>query len=147
MLMVRGNDKSAVLEISLLDVLSVISKGSVYHWKVLWLMAFGKSESQNILELENRINNSTHGFSLNWIELNAFARQFSQIIEIVVIGDRDPKNLIRYKKDVDMISNCEFVFELVDSSYWELHSSDNHFNEQVILFFDGVSIHETKNKV
>lgn len=135
---IHGNN-SSILSVSLKDVLDCVSSKPELHWTILWFEGIGGFKEFSALEFERLIKNSSKGHSLQMEELYTLSDSLDQLLEIIVIGDRDESNLKRYDSDDDMIQNCDLVLELVDSSYWVIHStfiSLSQFSEKL----DGVKI-------
>lgn len=121
---------SNVLLIELLDILSQIHNIEQYNWKVLWFDGISKNNDLDIPKLEQEIDNSQNGLALTSSELINFSESLCQIIEIVLIGDKD-KNKLEKSNDEVLKERCEFFFELVDSSYWEITSKNKLFMENI----------------
>jgi len=128
---------SIFLAVSLSDVLSQIENGTEYSWNILWVEAIGKLERKTMLEFEEKINNSKDGYALIWEELVELADSFSQVINILLVGDKDKDNLKRYDSDDEMRIKCSFCIELIDSSYWEITSNDLTSIEKLMLNIPG----------
>lgn len=121
-------DENSVLSVSLSNILNLINDPGKIYWKILWLEAVGNLEGEkSMLVFEQQINKSNDGYLIEWAELASLSNKFSQVIEILLIGDKDKRNLYRYKNDSDMHQNCCYVFELVDSSYWEINTKEEYF--------------------
>ncbi len=119
---IDGND-SKVLSVSLQDILKVLDDGHQLHWSILWIYAIGHLENnKNMLDFENEVNTSNKGMFLTWEELNKLSDDFEQLLEIILIGVNDVKDLKRYESNESMYSICKYTIELIDSSYWEIHS-------------------------
>ncbi|PRD43774.1 hypothetical protein [Sphingobacterium haloxyli] len=127
-LKINGDD-SDILSVRLEHLLNCYdrSEGDV-SWGLLWLDVVMRPEvGYNILELEGEINNSDFGKKISLEKLLEFSSQISQAINILVLGDKDPKNIKRFETDDLMYAKCEYVIELVDSSYWIVHSNNSVF--------------------
>ena len=74
----------------------------------------------------------------DWASLLAL-NQVDQIIDVIIIGNSNPADLHRYKTDEEMYEACDYCLELVDSSYWLLHSKNLGFIEQAKLRLPGVN--------
>lgn len=129
MIRLKGNDER-ILSIELFDILKYISNINNYKWKILWFDGISKKNAINIPELEREINNSPNGLNINSTELIKFSKSLHQIIEIVLIGDKDETKLRRCNDEI-LKDECEFFLELVDSSYWEISSSNLSFLENI----------------
>lgn len=129
-------DNKSVLSITLTDILSCIDSIEEYRWKLLWLTATSHLKKFSVLSLEEEINKSESGYEISATDLIKFNEKFSQIIEIMLIGDKDSSKLKRYKDDVEMKNNCAFCIELVDSSYWEVTSTDNKAIQSMLAKFE-----------
>jgi hypothetical protein len=121
-LILKGNNKSN-LSISFSNVLSKIRNGQEYKWKILYLEATTETDL-DIIDLEEKIRESELGYLISWEDLVMLSNQIYQTIEVLLIGDMHLHNLKRYVSENEMYLNCNFCFELVDSSYWEISCKD-----------------------
>lgn len=119
---IHGNNNS-ILSVNLNDILDCITHGDQFCWSFLWLEAIGSLESMTMLDFEKKINKSSNGYVTNWEELLILSKSFDQIIEVLLIADKDKSKLKRYTNDDEMYSICDLSIELVDSSYWIIHSN------------------------
>lgn len=118
-----SNEK--LLDINLKDILTNIKNGSHFNWCVLHIEGIGNNTKESIIEFENKVNKSENGLLINWNELTKLSEKFSQIINLLLIGDKDSTKLIRYQDFGLMYKECFYVIELVDSSYWEIRSKQD----------------------
>jgi hypothetical protein len=118
-----NNDK--VLSIELKDVLRCIANGNQFRWSILWLEAIGNIV-KSMPDFENEIRNSENGLMIEWKDLLELLKKIHQVIEIVLIGDKDISKLKRYSDHEAMYTACEHVAELINSAYWIIHSKDNN---------------------
>jgi len=125
-IIIRGSEE-LILSVSLLDIINQIEEPEKYSWNILWLEACGELENGTIIELENKINDSKNGLLINFTELSLLAKSFDQVIEILLIGDKNSDKLKRYNNIEDLYSECYFCIELLDSSYWSIFSSNDQF--------------------
>ncbi|ASZ09866.1 hypothetical protein KTO58_26600 [Chitinophaga pendula] len=116
---------SDVLTVKLSEILNCITDGDQYVWSLLWITAIGSPDDLLVLEFEEKINKSANGCIHDWKELFELSFRFHQIIEILIIGALDSSKLHRYTSDEEMYESCHFVLELVDSSYWEVHTKSD----------------------
>jgi hypothetical protein len=121
-----GDDKE-VLSVELKNVLECVVNGNQCEWSILWLEAIGNI-GKSIPEFEKEISNSEKGVLVTWESLLELSGKFDQVIELLLIGDKSISKLKRYSGNEEMYSNCEYVIELIDSSYWLVHSK----NEEVL---------------
>lgn len=124
-------DNSSFLSVSLIDILTQIENGEKYSWNILWIEAIGNPENTNMLEFEEKVNNSINGFLLSWNDLVKLSKSLFQVINIVLLGDENKNNLKRYSDDEEMYLNCTFYIELIDSSHWEIKCKDIKSVEQL----------------
>ena len=136
-LKVNGND-SNVLSINLKDILNCIKNGDYYEWSIIWLEGIGKLHNQSMLEFEAEIKNSSFGHLIKWYDLLELAGSFSQIINLLLIGDKSSKNLHKYANDMEMYTNCEITLELIDSSYWIICCKNTLIHEGMKKSLEGV---------
>lgn len=129
--MILRNNTNNILTITLYDILTQIKNIEHYKWKLLWIE--GISQQLNMLELEETINSSTNGFMITSNELKRMSLLFDQLMELVLIGDKNEENLHKSDNDDQMKSRCDFFIELVDSSYWEIISNNEEFIKKLEL--------------
>jgi len=122
-LRIKGNEDS-VLSVVLTDIIGLIDKPQQYNWNILWLQAIGELKEGSLLKLEKQINTSKSGHFISFENLMELSKSLTQIIEVLLIGDRKIDNLKRYVNNAEMYSVCDFCIELIDSSYWEITSND-----------------------
>lgn len=127
-----------VLSVNLNDILGEINDTSSNLWCLLYLNATANLEDGSILDLEREVNNSRNGVRFDWTNLKAFANQIIQGIDMVLIGDKVVEHLKRYPTDAEMQVTCRYVIELVDSSYWLVHSHDMRFIQRLLDNLPGV---------
>jgi hypothetical protein len=118
---IHGNENE-VLSIQSRDILSCIEDGYTCHWSILLLEATGHINGKSMTEFEKDVKSSKNGMLLEWGDLKDLLNGFDQIIELILIGDKDQSRLKRYDTDEEMYSNCQYTIELVDSSYWVIHA-------------------------
>jgi hypothetical protein len=125
------NQANGVLSITLNDILDCLNPKRDSYWKVLSLEVNGYDGSMNILDFEVVVNLSENGYSITLDQLRDLADSAHQIIEIMIIGDSNKTKLKRYETDVEIQSNCRYSIMLIDSSFWEINTSDNDFFEKL----------------
>lgn len=121
-----SGSSSKVLDVELSDILNCIENGSLFLWSLHWITAVGMPGDEEVLSFEESVNGSPNGVLYNWSELLDLANRFHQVIELLVCGDQNEMSLRRYEDDEEMMLNCDYVFELVDSSYWLVSSNDEN---------------------
>ncbi len=138
---IKGNGKNNVLSVDLSGVLCLIENGSQYRWAIFYLEAVVNPNTINVLEFENQIYNSKYGYPISFDDLAAFSKIIFQTIEIVLIGEADEhRKMIRYElDDFNSYYTHTFCLELVDSSYWEVRSTDEAFIKRIRDTFEGVT--------
>lgn len=135
---INGED-SSVLSVELKDVLNCIDQGEKSYWGLLWLDATViPSNEPSLVDIYREVNNSEVATVVAWEELIKLSSQINQTIDIVIIGDNDVANIIKYSTDEQMYNSCDYTLELIDSSYWIVHSNDDSFIEGVFDRLHGV---------
>ncbi len=126
---IRINDeKNGVVSAELKDY----SAGNSYYWSILFLEATGDlGEDRSMPLFEEEIKNNENGLILSWEELKSLANKFYQIIEITIIGCKDRSLLQRYKNYEEIYERCDFIIEMIDSSFWEIRSKDRSLIERL----------------
>lgn len=123
-IILKGNNED-ILSITLYDILIQITDIESYQWKLIWLE--GSAPALNMKELEYAVNRSVNGFLIDGRELVRISQLFEQLIDVIVIGDKNRNNLQKSDNDDEMKARCEFFIELVDSSYWEIATTNACF--------------------
>ena len=123
-LLIKQIGNQAFLDVKLKDILICIDNPDLYKWKILWIRGTGKA-NYSVIDIENNVNSSENGISYNIRDLIELSDSLTQLFEILVIGDRKLNKLIRYNDDFEMYDKCEFIIELIDSSFWEFTSSED----------------------
>jgi hypothetical protein len=139
---ISDDENTGVLSINLNDILSCIDKIELYKWKILWLTAVGKNEKVLALNLETEINDSDDGYEITSNDLLKFNDLFSQIYEIVLIGDKDKSNLKRDKDNTVIQSLCTYYIELIDCAYWEITTDDEKMIKNIFLKFKNAKLYK-----
>ncbi|WP_419699011.1 hypothetical protein [Mucilaginibacter sp. NFX135] len=119
-----GNRK--VLSVTLNDILSLLKIRSNLKWAILDIYAIGDlGENKSMLAFEEEVGNSENGIIFGWNDLMALSSKLEQIMEIVLIGNEDVSALKRYLSNKEMYNKCKCTIELIDSSYWLIHSTED----------------------
>lgn len=117
------------------------SEGLKLNWALLYLYATGDlGENKSIIDFENDIEKSPHGFCLSWQELNQLANKLDQVFDILIVGAISTDMIRKYKEDKDLYLNSYIVFELIDGSCWEVYSEDTSFIEKLAARFIDVKL-------
>ncbi|MXV18002.1 hypothetical protein [Hufsiella ginkgonis] len=132
---IEGDDKG--LSVTLQDILTNIPNGKTLYWALLWIEASGDLGDESILEFENTVNHSVEGTLIEWEKLHVLSSKILQTIEILFIGCKNHNDIKRYKEDKDMYSTCDYTVELIDSSYWLVHSKDTEAIEHLKKALNG----------
>lgn len=122
-IIIEGSDPN-VLNVELSDVLGCIETGESYLWSLQWITAIGKVGGEGVLNFETEVNKSPNGILYKWKDLINLSYRFDQIVALLVCGDGDKVNLRRYNEKDESVLNCDYVLELVDSSYWLVTTND-----------------------
>lgn len=136
---IQINDKdNGVVSVSLLDILNCF-EGKDLFWSILYLYSRGDlGEGKSIPEFEDAIEQSEKGILFTWLDLKELAGKFHEVWDLVLIGCQNQSNIRRYKSDEEMFANCEVVIEMVDSSYWLVHSHDENLIKKISGSFQEV---------
>lgn len=133
--------EDTILSVELKDILRCLNDPEGIKWNLLWLFGTGDlGEGKSIVDFENRINESENGLMCSWAEIKEFSNELFQGIDIVLIGDSETQNLKRYKNDEEMYLNCSYSIELIDSSYWIIHTNDEAFLNNLINSLEGIKL-------
>jgi hypothetical protein len=128
-LKLHGSERE-FLNINLYDILNALRIGRNLKWSVLAIQASGNLEIP-MQAFENQVNRSDRGLLIGWTELLKLSERFDQITNILLIGNKKAAALRRYDTEEEMRSSVDVVIELVDSSFWELHSRLNHVLDEM----------------
>lgn len=110
------------LSIELKDLISLFEDMSPLYWSILYFEGSGMLDGITMLDFEKEVNSSANGFHIDFTDLQNLAKNIHEITELVLIANRDKKRDKRYRDDYEMYLNCDFTMELVDSSYWLIHT-------------------------
>ena len=82
-----------------------------------------------MIEFENIVNNSMKGYFISSSELIELSEKIIYLIDIDIIGDSKLSKLDNIKQEI-----YDFKISLIDSSYWEIYSSNPIFLEKWFSF-------------
>lgn len=130
-----------IISVGLNDLLKIIQNGELFNWSVLWLEASGDlGDDKSIVALEQYIDKSANGLYISWKDLNLLANQFYQIIDLCIIGCKNKSLLKRYEDSEKMYEACDFVIEMIDGSFWEIHSKNLIYIDKLKQIFKNIEI-------
>jgi len=133
------DQKNGILSVELKDILGMIRNGNLLHWSILWLQASGDlGEGESMILFEKKIAQNDKGLLISWEDLNSLSNKFYQVIEICIIGCKDKNLLVRYQNCDMMYENCDIVIEMIDGSFWEIHSKSDFFINNLKNRFEAV---------
>lgn len=142
---IRILDKeNRVVCVTLPDILKEIHNGNSFHWSILYLYASGDlGENKSIVDFSDTLNKSEKGLYINWDDLNLLSNKFWEIIDIIIIGCKDEKQLHRYENDQMMYETCDIVIEFVDSGFWQIFTNDEDLIKRLAKKFKDIRFLET----
>jgi hypothetical protein len=115
-----------MIETTLDLILESIPNIDLYNWKIIYIN--GASEADfNMIEFENTVNKCIKGYSISSSKLIKLSKKIIYLIDIDIIGDLKSSKLDDVKEEI-----YDFRISLVDSSYWEIYSSNTVFLEKWI---------------
>ncbi len=115
-----------MIETTLDLILESIPNIDLYNWKIIYIN--GASEADfNMIEFENTVNKCIKGYSISSSKLIELSKKIIYLIDIDIIGDLKSSKLDDIKEEI-----YDFRISLVDSSYWEIYSSNTVFLEKWI---------------
>ena len=142
---IKGGN-SEFLSVDLEDILSCVKDGEEVNWGLLWIEATVKIDSElSFIHRDYEINKSKTATSITWEELGKLSSQINQAIDLVIIGDKNQSNVKRYATEDAMYINCDYTIELVDSSYWIVHSNNDFFIKNIFEKLKGVEYYNVMN--
>lgn len=129
-------DTITLLTVPLKKILTNIENIESINWRLLWLDATGNLKGKNILDLEADINKPSSCYTISYTDLIGLEEELHQLINLLLIGDKLLENILSYDIAKDNKYRCDYYFELVDSSYWEITSTDTLFITEVLNNID-----------
>ncbi len=138
-IIIHGDD-SPILSVRFEDILNCFeAKEHEIFWGLLWIYVTTVQEVDcDIVKFEEEINKSKRGKSISLDSILNLSSKIDQAIELLVIGDSNIENIRKYEGDKLMYENCEYIIELVDSSYWLVCSKDDSFIGNIFEKIQGV---------
>jgi len=113
-----------MIETTLFLILESIPTIDLYNWKITYINGTSQADF-NMIEFENIVNNSINGYSISSSELIELSKKFIYLIDIDIIGSLKSSMLDDVKGEI-----YDFRISLIDSSYWEIYSSNSLFLEK-----------------
>lgn len=127
-----------LVSVDLKDILIEID-GSRLHWSILYFDGLGALQKwHSISAFELNVNKSEKGLFISWKDLNELANQLWEIIDIIIIGCKDEKLLLRYENDETMYRSCDIVIVKFDSCFWEVFSKDQQLIQKLSKKFKDI---------
>jgi hypothetical protein len=134
-----NGDDNEILSVTLKDVLSCIDQGEKVIWGILWLdVTINLRVDGSIADSDYDINRSETATIVTWEQLTELSSQINQAINLLIIGDKTKSDIIKYSTDEEMYKNCDYTIELIDSSYWIIHSKNDFFIKNIFGKLQGV---------
>ena len=137
------DDINGIICVTLPKILSEIHDGNLYYWSILFMDVIGNlGEEVSVPILQKQIYDSKNGLFISWQDLSILAEKFEQVIDIIIIGSNEEKNLRRYEDDQEMYETCDFVIAMVDSGYWEVFSKEPDLIDRLATKFKEIEFLE-----
>ena len=124
-----GNSNDNILSIKLVDILCLVDNPKALIWRILWIEGVS-IKGFDMLAFEAEVKK---GLKVNYDELIDLNKKIVQIYDLVLVGDKeniDDKNE----------GNCDYIIELIDSSFWEVTSKNKEFIEKLRQTFHNCSV-------
>lgn len=120
----RQADGRSILNLA--EVLAMLpSSAAELVWAVQDLVVSGVTRSGgDVHEIEIQTKQEPSGLVLKWPDLLTLAGQVTQVQEGVLIGSRDPNHVPPLGADSGVLVTYPIVLEVIDASYWLLHTLD-----------------------
>jgi hypothetical protein len=118
-----GTDE--VLTVHLRDILAVIqSHVAGWKWSLLHLWAVGELPGERtVVDYEEMASASPFvGTRITERDLHLLASHTDQVIDAVLVGNADAREVMKRSSDDDLYRENELVIEANDSSYWRVVS-------------------------
>ena len=91
--------------------------------------------SDNNKNYQDDLEKSPNGLGLSWDMLLKLSNSFISLVDIDLIGNKDPSKNKTYLDDRTMYEACDIVINFVDSSYWLIFAKDEDFLKRLNLKF------------
>jgi hypothetical protein len=132
------------LTVEVRDVLPCVRDGESYHWTILFFEGVGDVTilGTDVLEIEHIARESPDGWPVTWPQLIQLSEHLEQCIDLMLVGCLEPMEKLGSKSDEYLYETCDIVFELVDSSYWIVHSHSNDLIECLKGRFENVTMYD-----
>ncbi|MGQ8869683.1 hypothetical protein [Myroides sp. TSA_177.3] len=115
-----GDSNEDILSINLGDILCFINTAKELNWKIVWIEGVSV-KGFDMLAFEAEVKK---GLKVSYDELIDLNKKIVQIYDLVLVGDKEN---IEDKKE----ENCDYIIELIDSSFWEITSKNEEFIEKL----------------
>lgn len=115
-----GDSNEDILSINLGDILCFINTAKELNWKIVWIEGVSV-KGFDMLAFEAEVKK---GLKVSYDELIDLNKKIVQINDLVLVGDKEN---IEDKKE----ENCDYIIELIDSSFWEITSKNEEFIEKL----------------
>jgi hypothetical protein len=143
---IRDRDERGFLDVDLNQVLSHLRKeGPSLSWSILYLYAVGDlGEGFGMLDLEEKIQASPEGVTLQWETIFDLSHKFRDIYDLILVGYHDPHipKLGPEDSRSNLYENCEIVVERDDSSLWRIFARDNDVVDRLRNSFPDAELRE-----
>lgn len=133
-----SDDTSESLSISLEDILRCFNHKDEYHWVLLWIDGLITKKGidtilgyQSVVDFETAVNKSKKGIKMPLDDIQTIDSSTDQILNLLLLSDKNIKNIKRFKQDEEMYDKCSSVIELVDGAYWEICTDNNEFVDNI----------------
>lgn len=123
------------LSTELEDLISLFESVEPLYWSILYLEGSGELEGTTMLDFEKEVNTSVNGLRIAFKDLQNLAKNIYEVVDLVLIANQDERKNRRYQDNQEMYLNCDFTIELIDSSYWLIHTR----NDRDLTLFDPIS--------
>ncbi|MCD7931241.1 MAG: hypothetical protein LUH15_07665 [Tannerellaceae bacterium] len=155
MIKLYGNQES-VLSVNFDDIVNQIPDIEIYKWKLVWIEGvnfkieelFLSGGFKDMEEFSEAVENSPNGYLIKANKLIKLSKSFFQAYDLLLIGDKQedsldiPLNSQGNIEEKELKNKVEFYIELVDTSYWEITSTNEIFNQRMKENLDGIEVDE-----
>ncbi|WP_165821988.1 hypothetical protein [Hymenobacter edaphi] len=136
---IHGDVNSPFLTVNLKDVLPCLIVPEPVQWHLLYLNVWGETGIADYGDHGETVNTSPEGLSISMQGVRQLADAPAQIVDLILLGSADVTSLHRYRTGRgQMYKACEYVIEVVDSSYLIVHSHDEAFITCLCNSLEGV---------
>lgn len=145
------DERNGIISVKLSRILEEIENGDSFYWDIFWIWAIGDIENPALYgfhqqDYQEEINRLSDGFMISWEQLLLFSKEVVQIINIIVLGSKDPALLKNYETEDEMYNNCNIFIGMYDGSFWKIFSKDGKLIDRLAEKFNDIVLIDSTDK-